>query len=135
MLLEEDITCACGTSQRLRKSPKVVYIVTDTRYPNAADFNEGKGTTLIDSVHSTSGAANLRARKIMLARAGPGSEIDEDKIIDDERNGLYTGIGVGGVEGSGCYARKCEVEAKHIDIEDDGSSEEGEHDGEDWSMG
>ncbi|KAF3040347.1 hypothetical protein E8E12_009131 [Didymella heteroderae] len=138
MLLDEENTCACGTSQRSHKSTKVVYIVTDTRYATAADFDEGKGMTSIDSVHTTSRAANLRARKIMFARTSPGLEPDEDKIIDEVKDGLYTGIGVGGAEKNGCYARKCEVESKPIDIEDDGSSEEDGHDGqdgEDWSMG
>jgi hypothetical protein len=135
MLLDEGNNCACGTSPRSRKSTKVVYIVTDTRYATAADFEEGKGTTLIDSVHTTSRAANLRAKKVIFARTSPGFEIDEDKIIDEVKDGLYTGIGVGGAERNGCYARKCEVEAKPIDIEDDGSSEEEGHDGEDWNMG
>ncbi|KAJ4340098.1 hypothetical protein N0V87_002718 [Didymella glomerata] len=135
MLLDEGNNCACGTSPRSRKSTKVVYIVTDTRYATAADFEEGKGTTLIDSVHTTSQAANLRAKKVIFARTSPGFEIDEDKIIDEVKDGLYTGIGVGGAERNGCYARKCEVEAKPIDIEDDGSSEEEGHDGEDWNMG
>lgn len=135
MLLDEGNNCACGTSPRSRKSTKVVYIVTDTRYATAADFEEGKGTTLIDSVHTTSQAANLRAKKVIFARTSPGFEIDEDKIIDEVKDGLYTGIGVGGAERNRCYARKCEVEAKPIDIEDDGSSEEEGHDGEDWNMG
>lgn len=133
MLLEEGNTCTCGTSPRSQKT-KVVYIVTDTHYTTAADFREGKGTTSIDSVHTTSRAANLRAKKIMFARTSPGFEIDEDKIIDEVKDGLYTGIGVGGAEQNGCYARKCEVEAKPVDIEDDGSSE-GDQDGEDWNMG
>lgn len=135
MRLEEENNRACSTSPRSRKATKVVYIVTDTRYTTAADFNEGKGTTSIDSVHTTSRAANLRAKKIMFARTSPGFEIDEDMIIDEVKNGLYTGIGVGGAETYGCYARKCEVEVKPIDIEDDGSSEEEGHDGEDWNMG
>ncbi|KAJ4384065.1 hypothetical protein N0V86_000910 [Didymella sp. IMI 355093] len=135
MLLEENNVCACGTSPRSHKS-KIVYIVTETRYTTAADFDEGKGVTSIDSVHTTSRAANLRAKKIMFARTSPGFEIDEDKIIDEVKDGLYTGIGVGGANENGCYAKKCEVEAKPIDIEDDGSSEEeGGHDGEDWNMG
>lgn len=135
MLPEEGNNYACGTSMRSRKSTKIVYIVTDTRYATAADFDEGKGTTLIDSVHTTSRAANLRAKKVMFACASLSNEIDEDKIIEELKDGLYTGIGVGGAENEGCYARKCEVEAKPIDIEDDGSSEEEGHDGEDWNMG
>ncbi|KAF1934296.1 uncharacterized protein M421DRAFT_432 [Didymella exigua CBS 183.55] len=104
MLLEQN-ACACGTNPRSRKSAKIVYIVTDTRYTTAADFDEGKGTTLLDSVHTTPRAANVRARKVMYARTSPGFEIDEDKIIDEVKNGLYTGIGVGGAEKDGCYAR------------------------------
>lgn len=71
----------------------------------------------------------------MFARVNPGDkcEIDEDKIIEEQKDGLYTGIGIGGGGNNACYARKCEVEAKPIDIEDDGSSEE-EQDGEDWNV-
>lgn len=144
MLLEEENVCVCGTSSRLHKSIKVVYIVTDTCYSTSADFDEGKGSTVIDSLHTTARAANGRAKKIMFARINPGDnasdsnsdkgEIDQDKIIEEMKHGLYTGIGVGGIEKNGCYARKCEVEAKPIDIEDDGSSEE-ERDGDDWNMG
>ena len=140
MLLEEETLCAYRASisptPRSHKSTRVVYIVTDTCYSTSADFDEGKGVTNIDSVHTTSKAANIRAKKVMFARINPGDkcEIDQDKIIEEMKDGLYIGIGIGGVEKNGCYARKCEVEAKPIDIEDDGSSEE-EQDGEDWSMG
>lgn len=140
MLLEDETICGCRTSDsptpRSRKSTKIVYIVTDTFYFTSADFDEGKGITNIDSVHTTSRAANVRAKKVMFARINPGDkcELDQDKIIEEMKDGLYTGIGIGGNVEDGCYARKCEVEAKPIDIEDDGSSEE-EQDGEDWNMG
>ncbi|KAF9699228.1 hypothetical protein EKO04_003015 [Ascochyta lentis] len=140
MLLEQETICACRTSnsptpRSHKPSIKVVYIVTDTYYPTSADFEDGKGTTSIDSVHTTAGAANSRAKKIMFARNSPDNNcvVDEDKIIEEQKSGLYIGIGVGGTETNGCYARKCEVEAKPIDIDEDGSSEE-EHDGEDWNM-
>ena len=72
----------------------------------------------------------------MFARINPSNKdgVDQDKIIEELKDGLYTGIGIGGIEGHGCYARKCEVEAKPIDIDEDGSSEE-EQDTEDWNMG
>lgn len=140
MLLEQENLCACrmgdSSTPRTHKLPtRIVYIVTDTTYSTSADFDEGKGMTNIDSVHTTSGAANLRAKKIMFARINSGSkdDVDQDKIIEELKDGLYTGIGIGGIEGHGCYARKCEVEAKPIDIDEDGSSEE-EQDTEDWSM-
>ena len=141
MLLEQETLCACrmnnSTTPRTHKSStRIVYIVTDTTYSTSNDFDEGKGTTSIDSVHTTSGAANLRAKKIMFARINPDnkSDVDQDKIIEELKDGLYTGIGMGEMEEHGCYARKCEVEAKPIDIDEDGSSEE-ELDTEDWNMG
>lgn len=119
-----------------RLTTRIVYIVIDTCYAILSDFDQGKGSTNIDSVHTTSKAANVRAKKVMFAHTNPSDkcEMDQDKIIEETKGGLYTAIGIGGNENTGCYARKCEVEAKPVDIEDDGSSEE-EHDGEDWNMG
>lgn len=140
MLLEDNFSTgrtSDTTSPKSHRSiTKIVYIVVDTCFATLADFDQGKGSTSIDSVHTTSHAANIRAKKIMFARVSPNGncEIDQDKILEETKDGLYTGIGIGGNECTGCYARKCEVEAKPIDIEDDGSSEE-DHDGEDWNMG
>lgn len=142
MLLQEEALSAGGASEspspKSQKSTttRIVYIVIDTCFATLADFDQGKGFTTIDSVHTTSHAANGRAKKIMFTRLHPSKrcEIDQDKILEEIKDGLYTGIGISGDESAGCYARKCEVEAKPIDIEDDGSSEE-EHDGEDWNMG
>lgn len=142
MLLQEDEALSAGgtsesPSPKSHKSTtRIVYIVVDTCFATLVDFDQGKGFTAIDSVHTTSHAANNRAKKIMFARthASKKCEIDQDKILEEIKDGLYTSIGIGGDESTGCYARKCEVEAKPIDIEDDGSSEE-DHDGEDWNMG
>ncbi|KZM19543.1 hypothetical protein ST47_g9071 [Ascochyta rabiei] len=114
------------TSLKFDPAGRFVYIVTDTYYPTSADFEDGKGATTIDSVHTTVGGANNRAKKIMFARDNPDNncEVDEDKIIEEQKGGLYIGIGMGGTEKDGCYARKCEVEAKPVDIDEDGSSEE-----------
>lgn len=92
--------------------------------------------TSIDSVHTTSTAANTRAKKIMFACINPDDkcEVDQDKIIEERKDGLYTAIGMSGKDNNRCYAKKCEVEAKPIDIDEDGSSEE-EQDVEDWNMG
>lgn len=143
-MLVEDGTLSTGrtsdsTSPKSHRSlTRIVYIVIDTTYATLDDFNKGKGFTNIDSVHTTSLAANARAKKVMFARVNldDGPKIDQDKIIEETKDRLYTGIGIGGDEGTGCYARKCEVEAKPIDIEDDGSSED-DHDAisEDWNMG
>lgn len=72
----------------------------------------------------------------MFARNNPNNEceVDQDKIIEEMKDGLYAGIGIGGVENRGCYARKCEVESKPIDVDEDGSSEE-EQDVEEWNIG
>jgi hypothetical protein len=139
MLLEQETLSACRTSNNPtpkthQHSTRVVYIVTDTFYPTSADFSDGKGVTSIDSVHTTSRAANVRAKKVMFARLSDDREVDQDKIIEELKDGLYTGIGIGGIEKNGCYARKCEVESKPIDVDEDGSSEE-EQDSEDWNMG
>lgn len=140
MLLQEETLCACRTSNspvpRTHKSTtRTVYIVTDTCYSTSADFDEGKGITSIDSVHTTSRAANIRAKKVMFACIDPGDnrEVDPDKILEELKDGLYIGIGINGTEANGCYARKCEVESKPIDIDEDGSSEE-EQDIEDWNV-
>jgi hypothetical protein len=113
--------------------PVTVYIVTDTYYPTAADFDVGKGIVNIDSVHSTAEAANVRAKKIMFIHERGEEDLDKDKIIEEIRQGLYSGIGIGGRE-KGCYARKCEVEEKAVDVDEDESSEES-LDTEDWNMG
>ena len=131
------------TSLQSHKSSttRLVYIVIDTCYATLDEFDQGKGSTRIDSVHTTSQAANDRAKKIMFTRArlGERCKIDQDRILEEVKDGLYTGIGIGGDECTGCYARKCGVEAKPVDIEDEGSSgddhEESDHDGEDWNMG
>lgn len=112
--------------------PATVYIVTDTYYPTAADFDVGKSVTNIDSVHSTPEAANVRAKKIMFTHEKAREDIDKDKIIEEIRQGLYSAIGIGGRERY--YARKCEVEVKAVDLDEDGSSEES-GDIEDWNMG
>ena len=118
-----------------------VFIVIDICYPSAPDFCTGKGITTIDSVHSTQKAANARAKKIIY-NGGP-CDVDIDKIIEEVRNGLYTGIGIGGddktIEGH-CYARKCEVESLTVDEdEDEDEYEDGEGSGnneeEDFNMG
>jgi len=140
MLLEEETFSTGGrsTSNSLKSHKsitKTIYIVIDTCYASLDDFDQGKGSTSIDSVHTTAHVANARAKKIMFARINVMDKcgIDQDKIIEEIKDGLYTGIGMGGDERTGCYARKCEVEAKPIDVEDDGSSEE-DHDGEDWNI-
>lgn len=132
-----------STSPQSHKSSttRLVYIVIDTCYATLDEFDQGKGSTRIDSVHTTSHAANNRAKKIMFTRArlGERCKIDQDRILEEVKDGLYTGIGIGGDECTSCYARKCGVEAKPVDIEDEGSSgddhEESDHDGEDWNMG
>lgn len=141
MLLEQEALCAWRTSnppapKTQKSSTRIVYIVTDTCYPTPTDFENGKGMASIDSVHTTSRAANVRAKKVMFACINPGDdgEMDHDKIIEELRDGLYIGIGINGTEGDRYYARKCEVESKPIDVDEDGSSEE-EQDPEDWNVG
>jgi hypothetical protein len=129
---QANITPNSSTPKASALVPTTVYIVTDTYYPTAADFDVGKGIASIDSVHSTPGAANLRATKIMFIYEKDREDVDKDKIIEEIRQGLYSGIGIGGRER--CYARKCEVEAKDVDVDEDGSSEES-GDIEDWNMG
>jgi hypothetical protein len=104
--------------------PYVIYIVTDTCFPSQFDFNHNKGTFHIDSVHTSLKSANARAKKIMY-EAHP-CKVDVDKIIEEMKSGLYTGIGIGGIEGdisvkaggTGCFARKCQVEKQMVDDED-----------------
>jgi hypothetical protein len=81
--------------------------------------------TAVFSVHSTMEAANSRAKKIIYENDG-GCTVDIDKVIEETRRGLYTGIGIGGDEEkpNGCYARKCEVESKILD--EDSEDESGE---------
>ncbi|KAF1832745.1 hypothetical protein BDW02DRAFT_502305 [Decorospora gaudefroyi] len=104
--------------------PHVIYLVVDTCYPTAHAFEANIGTTNIISVHSTKAAANSRAKKIIYENDG-GCTVDIDKIIEEVKQGLYTGIGVGGKEEKEgcCFARKCEVEGKIVD--EDSESEEG----------
>ncbi|KAF2856601.1 hypothetical protein T440DRAFT_4100 [Plenodomus tracheiphilus IPT5] len=107
-----------------RRLPTMVYVVTDTCYPSAVNFDTNLGTTSVISVHGSKAAANERAKKIIYENDG-GCTVDIDKIIEEVKMGLYTGIGVGGKEEKEgcCFARKCEVEAKMIDedSEDEGS--------------
>jgi len=106
-----------------RPLSNTVYVVTDTHYPSAANFDTSLGTTSVISVHSSQRAANERAKKIIYENDG-GCTVDIDKIIEEVKNGLYTGIGVGGKEENpgGCFARKCEVEAKLIDDDSEDES-------------
>jgi hypothetical protein len=112
----------------------VVFIVTDICFPNNNDFQLNKGTLHIDSVHSSSRSANARAKKIMW-EGKPPCRTDVERVIEDVKSGLYTGIGVGGVEGeksvkaggTGCFGRKVQVERKRIDVYEDS---DGEWDGE-----
>lgn len=80
-------------------------------------------------MHTSQTIANARAKKIIYDNDG-GCTVDIDKIIEEERSGLYTGIGVGGEEEKEgcCYARKCEVEEKGVDedSEDEWSWKNGE---------
>jgi hypothetical protein len=113
-------------------APRKVYIVTDTYFPTAHDFDVGKGIVNIDSVHSTPAAAKTRAQKIMFVDEKGQDESEKDKIIEDTKQGLYIAIGIGG-RVRGCYARKCEVEAKAVDLDEDDTSEE-DVDATDWNM-
>ncbi|KAI8937534.1 hypothetical protein NX059_005252 [Plenodomus lindquistii] len=108
--------------ERERRLPNMVYVVTDTFYPSASTFDTNLGTTSVISIHGSKAAANERAKKIIYENEGGGA-VDIDKIIEEVKNGLYTGIGVGG-KGGGCFARKCEVEARMLDedSEDEGSA-------------
>ncbi|RAR07464.1 hypothetical protein DDE82_002748 [Stemphylium lycopersici] len=107
--------------------PHVIYIVTDTCYPTAHSFETNIGTTHIISVHSTKAAANSRAKKIIYDNDS-GCTVDIDKIIEEVKQGLYTGIGVGGKEekDGSCFARKCEVEGKIVDEDSDSEETSGD---------
>jgi hypothetical protein len=112
----------------------VVYIVTDIIYPTSDDFNLSKGVFSIDSVHSSKKAANARAKKIIYEGGqidGGQYKVDVDKIIEDTRKGLFTGIGIGGKGDGrerGCYARKCQVERKLVDEDSEDENGESERD-------
>jgi hypothetical protein len=119
----------------------VVYIVTDVIYPTSDDFNLSKGVFCIDSVHSSKKAANARAKKIIYEGGqidGGQYKVDVDKIIEDTRKGLFTGIGIGGKgdgREKGCYARKCQVERKMVDEDSEDESGESERDRVDERLG
>lgn len=106
-----------------------IYIVLDTCYPTKASFDTNLGATIVDSVHTTNTAANARAKKIIYENER-GCTVDIDKIIEQMRKGLFTGIGLDGMtEKEGCcYARKCEVERRFVD--EDSEDEDGEGRGE-----
>jgi Txe/YoeB family toxin of Txe-Axe toxin-antitoxin module len=110
----------------------VVYIVTDVIYPTSSDFDLSKGVFNIDSVHSSRSNANARAKKIIYDGGqinGGQYKVDLDKIIEETKRGLFTGIGIGGKgdgRQKGCYARKCQVESKLVDEDSEEESEEGE---------
>lgn len=105
-----------------------MYIVTDTCYATPANFAHNKGSFRIDSVHSHKKNANARAKKIIYDTGR--CRVDVDKIIEEMKGGLFTGIGVGGKvddEEGGCYARQTQVERKMVDEDsedDDGTGEE-----------
>jgi Txe/YoeB family toxin of Txe-Axe toxin-antitoxin module len=113
-------------------STNVVYIVSDVIYPTSSDFNLSKGVFNIDSVHSSRKNANARAKKIIYDGGqidGGQYKVDVDKIIEETKRGLFTGIGIGGKgdgRQKGCYARKCQVESKLVDEDSEEESEEGE---------
>jgi hypothetical protein len=81
-------------------------------------------------VHSHKKTANARAKKIIYDTGH--CRVDVDKIIEELKGGLFTGIGVGGKvdgeEGS-CYARKTQVERKMVD--EDSEDEDGTGEDED----
>jgi hypothetical protein len=80
-------------------APFVVYIVTNIRYPTPQDFDLGKGSFRIDSVHSSRKNANARAKKIIYDGGqvdGGQFKVDVDKIIEETRKGLFAAIGIGG---------------------------------------
>jgi hypothetical protein len=123
----------------------IVYIVTDVVYPTSDDFNHSKGNFRIDSVHSSKKNANARAKKIIYDGGqadGSQYKVDTDKIIEEIKKGLFTGIGVGGKGDGGhgsCYARKCQVEGKMVDEDSEDESEESDSNrhngGEDREVG
>lgn len=107
----------------------VVYIVTDIIYPTSADFDHSKGVFRIDSVHSSVKMANGRAKKIIYDGGqidGGQYKVDLDKIIEEMKKGMFTGIGIGGKgdgHDTGCYARKCQVESRMVDEDSEDESE------------
>lgn len=107
----------------------VVYIVTDLIYPTSDDFDNSKGVSRIDSVHSTMKMANARAKKIIYDNGcidGRQYKVDLDRIIEDVKKGLFTGIGMcdkGDGQETGCYARKCQVESRMVDEDSEDESE------------
>lgn len=107
----------------------VVYIVTDIIYPTSADFDHSKGVFRIDSVHSSLKMANARAKKIIYDGGqidGGQYKVDLDKIIEEMKQGKFTGIGIGGKgdgHEAGCYARKCQVESRMVDEDSEDESE------------
>jgi hypothetical protein len=119
----------------------VVYIVTDIIYPTSSDFDLSKGVFNIDSVHSSKKNANARAKKIIYDGGqidGGQYKVDLDKIIEEKKRGLFTGIGIGGKgdgRQKGCYARKCQVESKLVDEDSEEESEEGEAKGTGEGLG
>jgi hypothetical protein len=115
--------------------------VTDIIYPTSSDFNLSKGVFNIDSVHSSRKNANARAKKIIYDGGqidGGQYKVDLDKIIEEKKRGLFTGIGIGGKgdgRQKGCYARKCQVESKLVDEDSEEESEEGEAKGTGEGLG
>jgi hypothetical protein len=113
-------------------SDSIVYIVTDIIYPTHHDFALNKGVFRIDSCHSSRKNANARARRIIYEGGqidGGQYNVDLDKILEETKKGLFTGIGVGGKGDGremGCYARKCQVERKIVDADSEDESEESE---------
>ncbi|KAH7563168.1 hypothetical protein J3E72DRAFT_329992 [Bipolaris maydis] len=107
--------------------PHIIYIVTDTCYPTAQSLEANIGSTHIISVHSTKSAANSRAKKIIYDNDS-GCTVDIDKIIEEVKQGMYIGIGIGAKdEKEGCcFARKCEVEGKIVDEDSDSEETSGE---------
>jgi hypothetical protein len=112
----------------------IVYIVTDIIYPTSHDFNLSKGVFRIDSCHSSRKNANARAKNIIYDGGqidGGQYKVDVDKIIEETKKGLFTGIGIGGKgdgREKGCYARKCQVEGKIVDGDSEDESDEIERD-------
>ena len=54
--------------------------------------------------------------------------VDIDKIIEEVKQGLYVGIGIGAKDEKDgcCFARKCEVEGKIVDEDSDSEETSGE---------
>jgi hypothetical protein len=107
--------------------PHIIYIVTDTCYPTAQSLEANIGSTHIISVHSTKSAANSRAKKIIYDNDS-GCTVDIDKIIEEVKQGMYIGIGIGAKDEKNgcCFARKCGVEGKIVDEDSDSEETSGE---------